>query len=366
MTTYHQDILSTVTDFIQSDVNQRQLPKFIINLSRKIKSQPFLYTYLRDLIVTLEKQGSSDIENQLNLLKTLTERLKHFHHWQSDNNETIQLIEQNIIHANEIKPHIRFSDADYEKFYDNQNANLGKRLNNLKKTPFNRFKSNTNLVFNHYDHSVRKSHALNVVETFMAILENSDIKINNKWLDVGCGTGQIANAVNPKRHTNKKWEIHGCDLQKNRIRVAKNNACKNRYFHEENVLDKLQNNNIKETEFDIISMFEFCEHFADPFSLLRKISENNFKIMIIATPLAQKLNSINDSSPDPVHLWSFTTNAIIKMLDKMELKTIYHSEIGVGSYTKGLDWLTVVAIKSEIYDLFRRNTDSNFNKKRKK
>jgi|SRR5690606_18846865 len=348
----HQDLISATTDFIQSSAEEQLTSKFIENLVHDVKSEPFLYAYLRDLIIAIEGLNSSNLEDMLSLLNTLVERLKHFHHWQSDNNKTIELIENNIIHADEIKPHIRFSDADYEKFYANQNANLGKRLKNLKKTPFNRFKSNTNLVFNHYDHSVRKSHALNVVETFMAILENSDIKLNNKWLDVGCGTGQIANAVNPKRHTNKQWEIHGCDLQKNRIRVAKNNACKNRYFHQENVLNKLQNNNIKETEFDIISMFEFCEHFADPFSLLRDISENNFKIMVIATPLAQKLNSINDSSPDPVHLWSFTTNAIIKMIDKMELKTIYHSEIGVGSYTKGLDWLTVVAAKPKIHALF--------------
>lgn len=355
MTTHHQDILSSVTDFIQNDVNQHQLPRFIINLSKKIKSQPFLYTYLRDLIVALEKQGSSDIENQLNLLKTLAERLKHFDHWQSDNNETIELIEQNIIHADEIKPHIRFSDADYEKFYANQNQKVGERLKKHKKTPLNRFKSHTDLVFKkNYDHMIRKSHALNIIETFMAILESLDIDVNKKWLDVGCGNGLIVNAVNSKRHTKNQWQIHGCDLQDNKIKVAKNRACKNRYFYQENVLDKLQSNNHKGTEFDIISMFEFCEHFADPFSLLKDISKNNFKIMVIATPLAQKLNNTNDSSPDPVHLWSFTTNSMIKMLGKLGLNIIYHSEIGVGRYTKGLDWLTVVAAKPDIHVLFEQ------------
>lgn len=355
MTTQHQDILSNVTDFIQSDVSQQQLSKYIINLTQKIKSQPFLYAYLRDLIVALEKRDCSEIEKQLNLLKTLAERLKHFHHWQTGNNKTIELIEQNIIHANEIKPHIRFSDADYKKFYDNQNEIIGERLKKHKKTPLNRFKSHTDLVFKkNYDHMIRKSHALNVIETYMAILENLDIGVNKKWLDVGCGNGLIANAVNSKRHTKNQWQIHGCDLQDNKIQVAKNKACKNRYFYQENVLDKLQNNNLKETEFDIISMFEFCEHFADPFSLLKDISKNNFKIMVIATPLEQKLNNINDSVPDPVHLWSFTTSAMIKMIKELGLKIIYHSEIGAGRYTRGLDWLTIIAVKNNFFNFFEK------------
>lgn len=353
MTNTSQDLIAAVTDFIQSSDSERQAANFTTELVNDVKSQPFLYAYLRDLIVAIEKLNSTNFEVQINLLKTMNKRLEHFHHWQLDDNETIKLIEQGIIQTNEIKPHIRFSDLDYEKFYDNQNIKVGERLKKHKKTPLNRFKSHNDLVFKkNYDHMIRKSHALSVIETYMAVLESLDIDINKKWLDIGCGNGLIANAVNSKRHTKKQWEIHGCDLQNNKIQVAKNRACKNRHFYQQNVLEKLQTNNLSDNEFDMISMFEFCEHFADPFSLLKDISDNNFKIMIIATPLEQKLNNINDSSPDPVHLWSFTTSSMIKMLEKLGLKIIYHSEIGVGRYAKGLDWLTVIAAKPEIHTLF--------------
>ena len=96
-------------------------------------------------------------------------------------------------------------------------------------------------------------------------------------------------------------------------------------------------------------MFEFCEHFSDPYSIIKKIVQNSFKIVVIATPLRQKLNMVNDKTPDPVHLWSFTAEALTKMLEKLGLKVIYHSETNVGKHTKGLDWLTVIAAKPEIY-----------------
>lgn len=349
----HQDLIVNIADLIDNSKDECLASIFTKELVNDIKRQPFLYAYLRDLIIAIERLGSADTKKQFSLFNTLVERLKHFHHWRLAGNETIKLIEQGIIKASEIKPHIRYSDLDYEKFYANQNIKVGERLKKHKRTPLNRFKSHTDLVFKkNYDHMIRKSHALNIIETYMAILESLDIDVNKKWLDVGCGNGLIANAVNSKRHTKAQWDIHGCDLQNNKIKVAQNRACKNRHFYQENVLNKLQKNNVKENEFDMISMFEFCEHFADPFSLLKDISENNFKIMVIATPLEQKLNNINDSSPDPVHLWSFTTDSMIKMLEKLGLKIIYHSEIGVGRYTKGLDWLTVIAAKPDVFSLF--------------
>ncbi|MGJ8663672.1 MAG: class I SAM-dependent methyltransferase, partial [Marinicella sp.] len=182
-------------------------------------------------------------------------------------------------------------------------------------------------------------------------LENLDIPINNKWLDVGCGNGSIANAVNSKRFSSNLWKIHGCDLQENRIKIAQNNARKMRYFYQENVLDRLQKNSHATNQYDIISMFEFCEHFVDPYSLLAEMSKKQFKLIVIATPLEQKFTSNADTEPDPAHLWSFSAQAWIKMLSKLNLKTIYHSEISVGQHTKGLNWLTVVAAKPQVYDL---------------
>ena len=354
MSSNYQKIINESKNIIDNDINDNQMSLFIENLVNGVKKQPFLFSYLRDIINTLQNLEAVNSETQIKLLKTLIKRLNHFHHWEAEENATIKLIDQSIIKTNEIKPHIRCSDLDYKTFYINQNSEFAKRLKNQRKEPFNTTKSHLSLKFkNNYAHIIRKSHALNIIETYMAILENLSVSINKKWLDIGCGNGFIANAVNPQRYAKSEWEIQGCDLQKNKIQTAKNRATNNRQFYQEDVLEKLKTNNIKKTEYDIISMFEFCEHFADPFSLLKDISKNNFKIMVISTPLAQKINKINDSKPDPVHLWSFTSIAIIKMLQQINLNVVYHSEIGVGRYTKGLDWLTVVAAKPEIHNLLK-------------
>lgn len=112
-------------------------------------------------------------------------------------------------------------------------------------------------------------------------------------------------------------------------------------------------NDRQDTLFDIISMFEFCEHLEDPLSLLQAINQYPFKLMVIATPLSQKLELPGDKSPNPVHLWSFSVAALSTKLASLGLGVIYDSAIKVGSHTRGIDWLTVVACKPEFTASFR-------------
>lgn len=319
---------------------------------KNIESDLFLYSYLRDSVIAIKNLGDEIGPKHMNLFQVMAKRLSYLPNWQIENNSTIELILNNTIHPTAIKPHIRLTDEEYEAFYANQNKRIGERLHRLKSTPFNRFKSHTDLVFNpkNFDHIIRKTQALSVIESFMGILEKYPISINHKWLDVGCGNGSIANAVDSKRHSRSHWQIQGCDLQQNRIAIANARASYKRNFYQQNVLDILQQNSGIDDQFDIISMFEFCEHFADPYALLKAIVKNDFKLMVIATPLAQKLNKSEDSTPDPVHLWSFSADAIITMLEQLGLKVVYHSEVHVGQYTKGLNWLTVVATKPSTYE----------------
>ncbi|WP_223786925.1 class I SAM-dependent methyltransferase [Marinicella meishanensis] len=322
------------------------------SLCQIIEQDPFLYAYLRDLVRVLGADQTSH-QQATAALQTMGQRMAYFHHWDDAANQTIGLIQDHILPASTIKPHIRHSDADYQRFYETQNAKVGQRVGKNRR-PLNRLKPYQPLVLNrHFDHCIRKSHAVNVIETMMAVLESSDLEINRKWLDIGCGNGLIANAVHAKKHGAKEWQIYGCDLQSNKIKIAQNRACKNRHFYQQNVLDTLQANQTKEDAYDVVSMFEFCEHFADPFALLKQIAEQAFKVMVIATPLCQKTDLIEDNQPDPVHLWSFSVEAIKRMLAQLNLTVIMDVETRVGEYNKGMNWLTVVACKPEYHAVFK-------------
>ncbi len=342
-----EDQMSSILAKIQNFNQQETAP-----LLNYIKGHPFLYTYLRDVVKQIEKELIQN-QNIKQWIEVIQKRMDYFRHWNLENNQTIDLILKAEISPDEIKPHIRHSNQEYHKFYQKQNEKVGQRVHKHK-APFSRFKNSNPLVLNgHYDHCIRKTHAVNVIETHMSILEKMGIDINKKWLDIGCGNGLIVNGVNPHKHMASDWKMFGCDLQENKIKIAQRRACKNRQFFQENVLDNLAENKSLKSQYDIISMFEFCEHFEDPMALLTDISKHQFKLVVIATPLNQKMNAIKDQTPDPVHLWSFDASAMIKMLEKLNLKIIYDSKINVGRHTKGLNWLTVVACKKEFYELFK-------------
>lgn len=350
---FMSELFKQVTTQVEQIVEAECIAVDVFEVLKNIESHLFLYSYLRDLVVAIKSLSDELNDKQLKLFQVMSKRLAYLPNWQIEHNTTIELILERTIAADQIKPHIRLSDAEYEAFYAKQNNRIGERLIDLKKTPFNRFKAHTDLVLNpkNFDHIIRKTQALNVIENFMGVLESYQSPINRKWLDVGCGNGSIANAVDSKKHSSSLWQIQGCDLQKNRIAIANARASYNRTFYQQNVLQLLQENSRVSDQFDIISMFEFCEHFADPFALLKSICQSDFKLLVIATPLEQNLNKPKDSVPDPVHLWSFSAQAIITMLEQLGLKVVYHAETHVGQYTRGLNWLTVVAAKPKTYDL---------------
>lgn len=331
----------------------------------------FLFSYLRDTINLYAKIiGNTRDNNELNnkttrigrLLNALTTRLTYFHHWDGDNT-TIAMIKNKDIPFNKIKPFIRKSNEEYENYYAAQNETIKQRLNEKinDSTQPNIDLQNVPIVLKKsLAHSYRKTYVVHLIEFLMGLLDTSESDINNKtWLDIGCSIGLISNAVDSSLYAKSKWKIIGCDLQENRIKYAQHLSASNRnYFAKDafRLISQMQDDN---KSIDIVSMFEFCEHFEDPVKLIQKAANLDIKVIVIATPLAQKLNAPFNDEQDNVHLWGFTRESMEAIVKSTDMQIFSITENRIGTYHHGFDWLTTVMVRSDILD----KINTIFNKK---
>jgi len=346
----NSDLIELVYELLEGVKSPDNSTQFKLQESLKLirTESPFLYSYLRDSLEVLEdavtKQNVQKIETISEVILT---RLSYFGNWLPEKNKTISLITDGTIQSDEIKPFIRLSSQAYEDFYINQNKLLKEKLkekvfdDNSKKR-YVPIEINKNI-----NHVLRKTYAVNIIETLIGIFNQVGVE-NGRWLDVGCGVGYIVNAVNQEIYPSGKWVFQGCDLQENRIKFAKANSAANRKYTCENAFSVIKDLNDKGEKPNIISMFEFCEHFEDPAHLIQSVSKLSVDAIVIGTPLMQKHFAPMDNTPDPVHLWGFTRVSMEKIIKSTGFEVLLTSENRVGHYNTGLDWLTVVAVTPKI------------------
>jgi hypothetical protein len=162
------------------------------------------------------------------------------------------------------------------------------------------------------------------------------------WLDIACGRGEIANAVDPMRFGAQDWEIAGADLQKAKIELARRANTIGRRFEVEDALELMRRKLAANERYHIVSMFEFLEHIEDPLKMLRQIKGMDPVFVVAGSPLAQKLNAPMDDKPDRVHLWSYSREGWEELFRLAGFSPVYSSETRVGAYVGGLDWLTMI------------------------
>jgi 2-polyprenyl-3-methyl-5-hydroxy-6-metoxy-1,4-benzoquinol methylase len=291
-------------------------------------------------------------------LRVVVTRLQSLKKWQQEGNETVAAIERGGIDPEAIKPHIRLEASAYNSFYAKQSENLKSRLPagapfacDLDSLPMD-LGSNVN-------HALRATHAVALVETILGsikLLFAADERI--RWLDIGCGSGRFANSVNPGRFGVQKWDIVGCDLQEGKIAVANRRRARGRRFFVGDALQMLDSYQARGEAFHLVSMFEFLEHLDDPLHFLRRLGTFRPKFIIAASPLAQKIGMANDLTPDPAHLWSFSRRGWEQMFELAGFEVVYSSEVRVGTYIGGLDWLTLVCGPRELLQARRQTLGS--------
>lgn len=97
---------------------------------------------------------------------------------------------------------------------------------------------------------------------------------NKKWLDIGCGVGEIIHVV-----SGKGWDALGIetnDMERNYAIKKFGVKIINEYINEENITKYINN-------FGVISLFGILEHMKDPCKIMKQISriqKNNDNIII--------------------------------------------------------------------------------------
>lgn len=359
MTTELYELLQNLC--VSSDLAHRE-EEFAAIVELTESTSPFLYSYLFDSLGALKraigKQSLPEIEKLVDVIEI---RLSFYAHWEQGCNRTIELINKGFIKPNEIKPFVRFDELSYEAFYANQNKVLEEKLKHKV------FVDNSNQTYvpielsKNINHVFRKTYAVNVIETLIGIFNVLGVE-SGRWLDVGCGVGYISNAVNQNLFSSNNWKIQGCDLQQSRVAFAKKNAAKNKFYTCENAFSCIEKLNEKGEKTNIVSMFEFCEHFADPANLIERVCGLSVDAVVIGTPLEQKLDAPFNKMPDPVHLWGFTRRSMEQFFKSTGLEILLSTENKVGYYNQGLDWLTIIAVTPEIKDQIDANFIPNYRK----
>ncbi|KFI23336.1 hypothetical protein HW44_03635 [Nitrosococcus oceani] len=286
------------------------------------------------------------ILNQQVIVYTLIFELRKIAFWSQnwviENNLTWKAILSKNFVWNAARPLPLKPNKEYSDFYEFQGLlDAGKK----KYAADNRHKpielQRTLALGDNLNHLFRRFHIANMIENLFAILGKRYPDDTIGWLDIGCGSGEIANAVNPQKIINNSFEITGVDVGLGKIERANGLACKNREFvcsAGEN-LQKTFNGK----KFHLITAFELLEHLLDPLSFLKLNSSLCTDFFIIASPLQETLSFM----PNRAHIWSFARTGFEGMFEDIGFKVIYSSEVRVGTYLGGLDWLAVIATRHQ-------------------
>ena len=148
-------------------------------------------------------------------------------------------------------------------------------------------------------------------------LINNYSKSGKVLLDVGCGTGDFLQASKKNG-----WQVTGIEPNE-KARIIANSKTDN------NVLDSKQLFELKENQFDVITLWHVLEHLPNiekHLSTFKKLLKPN-GTLIIAVPNfksydAQYYKSFWAAYDVPRHLWHFSKTAISRLLKKENLKLV--------------------------------------------
>ena len=143
-----------------------------------------------------------------------------------------------------------------------------------------------------------------------------------RFLDVGCAEGYLVIAAQKR----KKWYCAGVDVQMHRMARGRL-----QYSDLPLCLGLADQLCFKEETFDIMTMTHLLEHTFDPlgtllelFRVLRKEGVVVVTVPDVAHPIARLMGKNWRRVNPPVHLWYFSLETLVRIVEKAAFKVIYN------------------------------------------
>lgn len=159
------------------------------------------------------------------------------------------------------------------------------------------------------DHINQDGHRPRLLRVLDYLLES--VKEEDTICDFGCGNGGLIREIEGKIN-NKIW---GYDLAPLNVQDAHNKGNNNNIFYK----DFVQEDDIIYP--DIAICTEVLEHLVDPDSFIKKLMNNNVRIIIASSP--------DYETPyyhAPFHLWVFNGDSYKEMFDNVGWNVILHQK----------------------------------------
>lgn len=276
----------------------------------------------------------------LGMLYQIREQIWWMRDWDAANNQTWKILTQNECPVGTLGPKPVRPLIEYLNWYWYRGARSAERMSrNASKRAQDAFNERPAYrrinSINHLNHTTRKLQASNLCSMLLNRLGAQFPDETIRWLDVGCGNGEITNSFQIPDWLEDRVEIIGLDFGEGMIKFANEHAASNRRYMVANALTPPDE--IMGMRFHMISTFEFLEHLIDPVELLRNYATLKPEIMVGGSPLGEPQPWL----PAREHTWSFKREGYEALFKAAGMKITYSSEVRIGSYLGGHDWLTV-------------------------
>jgi hypothetical protein len=173
------------------------------------------------------------------------------------------------------------------------------------------------------------------------LLAERGLDVPFRWLDVGCGSGAIANSIDFKELGIKNYEVLGVDLGENKIAHANRNCAHNRTFMHQDL--RTLPPEVLASGFDLVTAFEVTEHLRDPAGFFKVCASVTRNFVMFGSPLEEPCQPF----PSEAHTFSFTTAGFENLVLNAGLDIQSSNALRVGKYKAGHDWLTIVGRTKE-------------------
>ncbi|OGK21576.1 hypothetical protein A3C23_01695 [Candidatus Roizmanbacteria bacterium RIFCSPHIGHO2_02_FULL_37_13b] len=164
----------------------------------------------------------------------------------------------------------------------------------------------------------------------------NEIKLNNKILDLGCGSGELLIEIN-KKYSNK--ELYGADISEKALNILRKRKITKQVYQ-----SNLEQDAKLPGVYDAVICSEVIEHlhnWKNVFLLINSITKKNSKV-IITTPSGK----INPHQIRLGHIQHFELNEIANILRKYNFKIIKAEKIG-WPFMNIKDWLITLFLSGD-------------------